>query len=156
MNLKNTNERNNVLQLEANLEAITKAINQNIEDTRGIVSSIEKENEELRNEIELKRSLIDKIQELKDQGDSYFSNCFDEDDFLQRCAQLQERLEQLQNSFGRQKKPETPGITDLRRKLSTLKQKNIAEQTKLGIQIMQLTKEKEYLAKQLQKYPTSL
>ncbi|KAK8881153.1 hypothetical protein M9Y10_003883 [Tritrichomonas musculus] len=149
MSIKNSDVRNRCNKHELDLEAITKALNNNVNDTTEVVNELEEENERLRQIIESRQNLIDKIRFIQDSGKNFFSDCKTSEDFINRCIELQNRLTYARKVHEVMTNLDDTNIDDLRLKLSLLKQKNVAKQTKLANKISALNQEKRKLLKEL-------
>lgn len=148
MSIKNSDVRNRCNKHELDLEAITRALNTNINDTTEVVDALEEENERLRQLIEGKQNLIDKIRIIQD-NDNFFANCKSPEDFINRCSELQNRLAYARKVHEVMTDLDETNVDDLRLKLSIIKQKNVAEQTKLANRTSALNKEKKRLLREI-------
>lgn len=148
ISIKNSDVRNRCNKHELDLEAITKALNNNINDTSEVVYELEEENERLRQLIESKQNLIDKIRFIQD-NDNFFSDCKNSDEFINRCSELQNRLAYARKVHEVMTNLDETNIDDLRLKLSIIKQKNVAEQTKIANRTSALNKEKRRLLREI-------
>ena len=148
MSIKNSDVRNRCNKHELDLEAITRALNNNINDTSEVVNALEEENEKLRRLIEGKQSLSDKIRLIQD-NDNFFIDCKNSEDFINRCSELQNRLTYARKVHEVMTNLDETNVDDLRLKLSILKQRNVAEQTKIANRTAALNKEKKRLLREI-------
>ncbi|OHT00350.1 hypothetical protein TRFO_08024 [Tritrichomonas foetus] len=152
LSLKNAAQRKKCNKYEANLETITRAINNNVDELSSIVFSIEEDNENLKQEIEKRKLLMDKINEIRNQSDNYFDNLIDTADFLSRCHILQKKIERIRKIQQEQNSDSNKQtFMELRKRLSALKQRNAAEHAKLGYHMLLLNEEKDKLLQQIEK-----
>lgn len=148
--IENSELRNKRTQNEANLEAITTALDSNAIVTSEMIEQLESENEKLREMLQRRSVLaeeIDKINEIKTQ---FSFNDQNYQDFVNNCEQLKQRLDHVRKIYDSDVITEDFDIHDLELKLSFLKQKNLIQQTQISERIDQLLKKKKEIMFKLQ------